>query len=340
MTVTLSSPILDPSTATAAAVPDAPPQRDGRYWLRVLAPYREPRLARSVTELAITAVPFVALWYAMWLSLGYSYWLCLLLAVPTAGFLVRLFMIQHDCGHGSFFGRRAANDWVGRAIGVLTLTPYSHWRHAHAVHHATSGNLDRRGIGDVDTLTVREFRELSGRQQMLYRLSRNALFLLLLGAPYLFILHYRLPAQLLRSNRDAWISAMTTNLAIAVVVGLAIALVGVRAFLLVQVPITWLASSIGVWLFYVQHQYEHAYWEQDGVWSVHDGAMRGSSHLDLPPLLRWFTANIGVHHVHHLSSRIPSYRLGEVLRDFPELRGVNRLTLKDAFQCFRFVVWD
>jgi acyl-lipid omega-6 desaturase (Delta-12 desaturase) len=313
---------------------------DGRHWLRALAAYREPSLARSVVELVVTAVPFAGLWLAMWVSLGYSYWLCLLLAVPAAGFLVRLFMIQHDCGHSSFFRRRSANDWLGRAIGVLTLTPYGHWRHAHAIHHATSGNLDRRGIGDVDTLTVREFQQLSPRRQVLYRLSRNPLFLLGLGAPYLFVLHYRLPAQLMRSSREAWLSAMATNLAIACLISLGVVLVGWRDFLLVQLPITWLASAIGVWLFYVQHQYEHAYWAPGEAWSVHDGAMRGSSHLDLPAVLRWFTANIGVHHVHHLSSRIPSYRLGEVLRDFPELRGVNRLTLKDTFQCFRFTLWD
>ena len=336
-----STPDLPAADTLARCVPAAPPsERDGRQWLRALAPYREPSLTRSVVELLVTAVPFAGLWLAMWLSLGYSYWLCLLLAVPAAGFLVRLFMIQHDCGHGSFFRRRAANDWLGRVIGVLTLTPYGHWRHAHAVHHATSGNLDRRGIGDIDTLTVREFRQLSPARQALYRLSRNPIFLLGVGAPYLFMLHYRLPGQLLRSSKEAWLSAMATNLAIASVAGLAVALVGLRDFLLVQVPITWLASAIGVWLFYVQHQYEHAYWAEDEAWSVHEGALSGSSHLDLPAVLRWFTANIGVHHVHHLSSRIPSYRLGEVLRDFPELRGVNRLTLKDTFQCFRLGLWD
>jgi omega-6 fatty acid desaturase (delta-12 desaturase) len=321
------------------AVPSSA-KAEARHWLKVLSPFREPKLSRSMTELAITAVPFFALWLLMWFSLGYSYWLCLLLSIPTAGFLVRLFMIQHDCGHGSFFRRRAANDWVGRVIGVLTLTPYGYWRHAHAIHHATSGNLDERGIGDVDTLTVREFGQLSTWRQLVYRLSRNPVFLLGAGAPYLFVLHYRLPQRAMRSNKDAWRSTLATNLAILAVVGLAIAMVGLRDFLLVQVPVTWLASSIGVWLFFVQHQFEDGHWEQDADWNVHTAAVHGSSHLHLPAVLRWFTANIGVHHVHHLSSRIPSYRLSEVLRAHPELDGVNRLTLKDTISCFRLALWD
>jgi len=313
---------------------------EARHWLKVLSPFREPKLGRSIAELAITVVPFFALWLLMWISLDYSYWLCLLLAVPAAGFLVRLFMIQHDCGHGSFFRRRRANDWVGRLIGVLTLTPYGHWRHAHAIHHATSGNLDERGIGDVDTLTVREFEQLSTWRQRVYRLLRNPFFLLGIAAPYLFVLHYRVPAKLMWSKKEAWRSTMATNLAIASLIGLAIAAVGVRDFLLIQMPITWLASSIGVWLFFVQHQFEDGHWEKAGEWNVHTAAVHGSSHLHLPAVLRWFTANIGVHHVHHLSSRIPSYRLGEVLRAYAELDGVNRITLKDTIGCFRLALWD
>jgi omega-6 fatty acid desaturase (delta-12 desaturase) len=293
-----------------------------------------------LAELAITAVPFFALWGLMWLSLDYSYWLCLLLAVPAAGLLVRLFMIQHDCGHGSFFARRHADDWVGRVIGVLTLTPYGHWRHAHAIHHATSGNLDKRGIGDVDTLTVREFQQLSRWRQRAYRLMRNPFFLLGLGGPYLFVLHHRLPAGPMRSNRAAWRSTMLTNLAIALVVALAVATIGPWEFFLIQMPITWLASSIGVWLFFVQHQFEGSRWTESPDWSFQVAAFHGSSHLHLPAVLRWFTSNIGVHHVHHLSSRIPGYRLPEVLRSHPELSSINRITLKDTFRCFRLALWD
>ena len=311
-----------------------------RDWLSKLAPYRDAKTGRALMELGVTAVPFVILWLAMWLSLGVGYWLTLLLAVPAAGFLVRLFMIQHDCGHGSFFHGRRANDRLGRVIGVLTLTPYGHWRHEHALHHATSGNLDRRGRGDVDTLTVLEFQALPGWRRWLYRVMRSPLAVLGAGPLFVFGLRHRLPMHPRGASRQAWLQVMATNLAIAVALLLLAAVVGIRDLLLVQLPITWLASSIGVWLFYVQHQFEHTYWRHDADWSVHAGGLHGSSHLDLPPVLRWFTAHIGLHHVHHLSSRIPSYRLGEVLRDYPELAGVNRLTLRQSYNSFGLGLWD
>ena len=313
---------------------------DEKQWLKILARYREPDPVRSIYELVITAVPFFALWALMLLCLSYGYWLSLIVAVPAAGFLVRLFMIQHDCGHGSFFRKPLANHWVGRTIGVLTLTPYDWWRRSHAVHHATSGNLDRRGTGDVATLTVAEYLSLPRWRRLGYRLVRNPLILLALGPIYLFLLKHRLPVELMDSGKEVWISAMATNLAIAgVVVGMS-SLIGFQSFVLVQLPITLLASSIGIWLFYVQHQFEETYWEHQDDWSFHSGAMQGSTFFDLPAPLRWFTANIGVHHVHHLASRIPSYRLGEVLRDHPKLREVSRLTLRDSFRCFRLALWD
>ena len=312
----------------------------GRDWVKALAPYREPRLRRSLVELVVTAVPFVTLWLAMLLSLRYSYWLCLLLAVPAAGSLVRLFMIQHDCGHGSFFRRRRANDWLGRLLGVLTLTPYGYWRRTHAMHHATSGHLDRRGTGDIDTLTVHEYQSLPAWRRARYRLKRHPIVVLGLGPFYLFVLQHRLPVQLMRAGWDPWFSVMSTNLAIAVVVGLLVAILGVRNFLLVQAPITLLASSAGVWLFYVQHQFEDTYWERGADWNLHTSALHGSSHYDLPAVLRWFTANIGIHHVHHLASRIPCYRLDEALRAHPQLQNVSRLTLKESFRCLRLALWD
>jgi omega-6 fatty acid desaturase (delta-12 desaturase) len=317
-----------------------PAESDPRQWVMALAPYREPSLARSVVELVVTVVPFVALWLLMLLSLSYSFWLCLLLAVPAAGFLVRLFMIQHDCGHGSFFRRRIANDWLGRVLGVLTLTPYGYWRRTHAMHHATSGHLGRRGTGDVNTLTVREYQSRPAWRRALYRLTRHPIVVLGVGPFYLFVLQHRLPFRLMRAGREPWLSVMSTNLAIAVVIGILVALLGVRDFLLVQTPITLLASSAGVWLFYVQHQFEHTYWAWDADWNLHTGALHGSSHYDLPPVLRWFTANIGIHHVHHLCSRIPSYRLGDALRDHPELRAVSRLTLMESFRCLHLALWD
>jgi omega-6 fatty acid desaturase (delta-12 desaturase) len=276
----------------------------------------------------------------MWAALGVGYWLCLLLAVPAAGFLVRLFMIQHDCGHGSFLHQRRANDWVGRVIGVLTLTPYDFWRRSHAAHHATSGNLDHRGFGDVDTLTVHEFLALTRWRQLQYKLYRHPLVMFGIGPIYLFVLRHRLPAGLIHSTWQFWLWTMATNLAIMVLVATMIWLVGLRPFLLVQLPITLIAGSIGVWLFYVQHQFEDTFWAGDERWNFHEAALHGSSHYELPRVLRWFTANIGVHHVHHLNSRIPYYRLPRVLRDHPKLAGIGRLTLLRSLQCVRLVLWD
>ena len=309
-------------------------------WTRILARYREPSRARSVTELVITVVPLVLLWIAMWATLDLGYWFCLLLAVPAAGLLVRLFMIQHDCGHGAFFHHRLANDWVGRVIGVLTMTPYDFWRRTHAIHHATSGNLDRRGIGDIDTLTVREYLALSRWGRLRYRLYRHPIVMFGIGPAYLFLLQHRLPFGLTRAGWLPWLSTMATNAAIAAVGGIIIWFVGVGAFLQVHLPIMLLAASAGVWLFYVQHQFENTFWSEEHGWNVRTAALHGSSHYHLPGILRWFTANIGVHHVHHLNSRIPFYRLPDVLRENPELIAMGRLTLFQSLRCVRLVLWD
>jgi len=313
---------------------------EARRLARALTPYREPISVRSVLEIGITAGPFAILWVVIWAAVETGHWIGLLLAVPAAGLLVRLFMIQHDCGHGSFFRHRLANDWVGRVIGVVTLTPYDFWRRAHALHHAGSGSLDRRGIGDIDTLTVREFLALPKGRRLFYRFYRHPVVMFGIGPAYLFILRHRLPMGLMRNGWQPWISAMATNLAIAVLVMTIIWLVGIGPFLLVQLPITLLAASIGVWLFYVQHQFEYTFWAHDRDWNFHKAALLGSSHYDLPAVLRWFTANIGVHHVHHLCSCIPYYRLPEVLRDHPQLSTVGRLTLLQSLRCVRKVLWD
>jgi omega-6 fatty acid desaturase (delta-12 desaturase) len=306
----------------------------------ILARYRVPSLARSIIEIAITAGPLALLWFLMWEALYLGYWLCLLLAVPAAGFLVRLFMIQHDCGHGAFFHRRSTNDWVGRVLGVLTFTPYDFWRRTHAVHHSTSGNLDRRGMGDIDTLTVDEYRTRSCWGRLCYRAYRHPIVMFGVGPAYLFIVQHRLPVGLMRGGWQPWVSTMATNAAIAVLAAGMIWLVGVGPFLLVHLPIMLLAASIGVWLFYVQHQFENTAWAHDGAWNLQEAALHGSSHYALPGVLRWFTANIGVHHVHHLCSRIPCYRLPRVLRDHPGLGGIGRLTLLQSLSCVRLVLWD
>jgi omega-6 fatty acid desaturase (delta-12 desaturase) len=307
---------------------------------QLLARYREPDSARGAFELVITAVPFLVIWALIQNALDHGYWLGLLLEVPAAGLLVRLFMIQHDCGHGSFFRSRVANDWVGRAIGVVTLTPYDYWRHNHARHHANSGNLDHRGLGDIDTLTVREFLAQSRWRRILYRLYRHPMVMFGVGPTYLFVLKHRLPVGMMRDGSKPWLSTMGTNAAIAALVAAVIWLVGYRPFLLVHLPITVLAASIGVWLFYVQHQFEDTYWSHDEDWSFHEAALLGSSHYHLPVVLRWFTANIGIHHIHHLSSRIPCYRLPDVLRDHPQLAGVGRMTLLQSLRSVPLVLWD
>jgi acyl-lipid omega-6 desaturase (Delta-12 desaturase) len=307
---------------------------------QVLVRYRAPSLGRSIIELAITVGPLVLLWTLMWAALHIGYWLCLLLAVPTAGFLVRLFMIQHDCGHGAFFHRRGTNDWVGRVIGVLTFTPYDFWRRTHAVHHSTSGNLDRRGMGDIDTLTVQEYLARSRWGRLCYRVYRHPAIMFGIGPAYLFFVQHRLPVGLMRSGWQPWLSTMATNAGIAAVVASMIWLVGVGPFLLVHLPIMVLAASIGVWLFYIQHQFEHTVWASDGTWNLQEAALHGSSHYALPSTLRWFTANIGIHHIHHLCSRIPFYRLPLVLRDHPDLAGIGRLTLLQSLGCVRLVLWD
>jgi omega-6 fatty acid desaturase (delta-12 desaturase) len=328
---------LEPTPSTISPPPGSAPQS----WAQILARYREPNHARSIVELAITFAPLAALWTLAWAAIHFGYWwLSLLIAVPAAGFLVRLFMIQHDCGHSSFFRNRTANDWVGRAIGVLTLTPYDFWRRTHAVHHASSGHLERRGIGDVDTLTVSEYLSLPFWGRLRYRAYRHPLVMFCIGPAYLFLLQHRFPVGLLGGGWQPWLSTMATNVAIAAVIALLIWFIGLGPFLLVELPIILLAGSIGVWLFYVQHQFEKTFWARDGEWTFQEAALHGSSYYDLPGVLRWFTANIGVHHVHHLCSRIPFYRLPRALRDHPELCGVSRLTLLQSFRCVRLVLWD
>ncbi len=313
---------------------------DARSWLKNLVPYQTPNLARSIFEIVITVGLFVACWVLMWLALGVSYWISLALVLPAAGLLVRLFVIQHDCGHGAFFKNRTVNDWVGRVIGIFTLTPYDFWKRTHAIHHAGTGNLDRRGLGDIDTLTVREYEALSPGRKLLYRVYRNPVVLFAIGPAYQFFLQHRLPIGLMRRGWTPWVSTMATNVGIVVVVALGMWLAGVQEFLIIQVPVMLLATSIGVWMFYVHHQYENTYWDHETDWSRAEAALHGSSHYDLPGVLRWISGNIGVHHVHHLSSRIPFYKLYDVLRDHPELVNVGRITLMESFRCVPLTLWD
>ncbi|HKP80327.1 MAG TPA: fatty acid desaturase, partial [Phenylobacterium sp.] len=305
-----------------------------------LAPYQRPSLARSVMEIAITVGPLAGLWGGALFAVSQGWWWAgLALSAPAAAFLVRLFMIQHDCGHSAFFRSGAANTWVGRIAGVLTMTPYDYWRRTHAIHHATSSNLDRRGLGGVETLTVEEYRALSPMRRLGYRLYRNAAVMLGLGPAYMFLLQHRLPIGLMKERR-AWVSVLGNNLGLAVLVTVQVLIAGPQALLAVHLPIVVIAASIGVWLFFVQHQFEPGWWGRQAQWSLHDAAFRGSSHLDLPQPLRWMTANIGAHHLHHAASKIPFYRLPQVLRDHPHFHHVGRITLADALRAVRTALWD
>ncbi len=291
-------------------------------------------------ELAVTVVPLAATWFLMWALSEASLLLSLILAPPAAALLVRLFMIQHDCGHGAFFASRRTNDWTGRVLGVMTLTPYDFWRHSHALHHAGSGNLDRRGIGDIDTLTVDEYLARNRWGRLRYRLYRHPLVMFGIGPAYLFLLQNRLPLGAMRKGIMPWVSTQSTNLVVMAVVAGLVWLTGPSTFLLVHVPVVILGSAIGVWLFYIQHQFEGTYWEHEGQWTHSDSAPHGSSFYDLPKALMWLTVYIGVHHVHHLSSRIPFYRLSEVLADHPEIRDIGRITLKESLGAVWLTLWD
>lgn len=309
-------------------------------WARTLVAYRQPIPARSVFELTVTLVPFVAIWAVAWWLVSISPLLAMALALVNAGFLVRLFIIQHDCGHGSLFRDRRLCDWIGRVLGVLTLTPYDVWRQTHAIHHASTGNLDRRGVGDVPTLTVKEYREKGWFGRSLYRLLRNPVILFGVVPFYLFFLQHRLPVYLMRSGWRYWLSAMATNAAIGLVLGVIGWLGGWDVLLFVFLPTMLFGAIAGTWFFYVQHQFEDTSWTHEEDWNVQEAALLGSSHYALPGILRWITGNIGVHHVHHLASRIPFYRLGEVVRDHDLLARSKRITLMESFRCARLHLWD
>ncbi len=313
---------------------------DARTLLRQLAPYRQASTSRALFELVVTIVPFALLWLLMLVTLQAGHLAGLLLALPAGAFLLRLFLIQHDCGHGAFFPRQAANDWLGRALGVLTLTPYDSWRRAHAVHHASTGNLDARGVGDVDTLSVEEFRSRSHLGRLRYRMYRHPLVLLGLGPAYLFLLRHRLPLSGSRSGWRSWVSAMGTNASIAVISGGLSWLIGLELFLLVHLPVVLVAASLGVWFFYVQHQFENTCWDRADGWSFHEAALHGSSYYELPGVLRWLSADIGTHHVHHLASRIPFYRLGEAMKNIPMLTSTNRVRTRECVDALRLALWD
>ena len=326
-----------PGVANAAPLP-APGGADLRGALR---PFERPDVARSVAQLVVTGALFVGAWALAWWSLRVSYALTLLLCVPPALLTVRLFIVQHDCGHGSFWPKAWMNDLCGSVLGILTLAPYHYWRRTHAIHHAHANNLDWRGeLGYLKTLTTDEYRALPSLRQRAYRLYRNRFFLLGFGVPFQWAIKHRLPWDVPAAWRVEWVSVAWTNLGLAGVLTLAHATIGIGDFLLVQAPITLVETAFGGWLFIVQHTFAGARYTRDAEWDFERTALEGSSWFDLPPLLAWFSGNIGLHQVHHLAARIPNYRLREALDAVPFLKTVPRISVTGGWDCGRYALFD
>jgi len=315
-----------------------PPKAALSHLRKQISPFEKPQLNTSIRQLVNTIVPFLVLWYLAYESLAISYWLTLPLTILASGFVIRTFIIFHDCCHHSFFSSKLANEIVGNITGILTLTPYQQWRHSHSLHHATSGNLDKRGDGDIWVLTVDEYLASSAWQRFFYRVYRNPIILFGFGPIYQFLISYRFNKR--GAKRKERMNTYLINVGIAAIVALMCLLVGWKAFLLVQVPIFYLSAMGGIWLFYVQHQFENSYYEQDEEWEYIRAAIDGSSYYKLPRILQWLSGNIGFHHVHHLSPRVPNYHLEDVHEATPALTKVNTITLKSSLQSVRIHLWS
>lgn len=307
-------------------------------WRESLMPFAQPCLRRGLLAIATSAVPYIALCVLMYLTIGVSTALTAVLAVLAAGFLVRVFIVFHDCSHNSLLPSRRANAVLGTILGLLVLSPFRRWRHDHAVHHATSGDLDKRGVGDIVTLTVAEYSSRSWRGRAAYRLIRNPFVMFGLGPVFAMIVGPRIVSRDAKPRMRN--SVLATDAALAVLVGLACWLLGWRDFLIVWAPAALIAGSVGIWLFYVQHQFEDAYWQSGEDWSYADAALRGSSYLKLPSVLQFFTGNIGLHHVHHLNPRIPNYNLQRAHDSNAAFATVPTLSLWDGLRAVRFKLWD
>ena len=310
------------------------------HWYRSLVKYEKPNLPKAIFQLANTFVPYIALWILMvcMVQRGVPYGFTLAVSVLAAGLLARIFIFFHDCGHASFFASRRANRILGYICGILTFTPYEEWRRPHIHHHATTGGLDRRGTGDIWTLTVKEYQAASRWKRLAYCLFRNPFVLFLLSPPVVFLIGHRFSHK--GSNRPERQSVLFTNLAILILIVVASMTIGLRTYLLIQIPIIVVTGAIGTWLFYVQHQFEGVYWEHHPDWSPIEAALQGSSYYRLPKLLQWFTGNIGLHHIHHLRPRIPNYNLQQCYEETPALRVVKPLTLRRSLMSVFLKLWD
>ncbi len=307
-------------------------------WRAAVVKYERPHLGRSLWQIANSVIPYLVLWYLMYRSLEISYWLTLALAVVAAGFLTRIFIICHDCGHNAFFKSKTANNLWGWFTALFTLMPFYQWRHDHAVHHATSGDLDRRGVGEIWTMTVREYQQASRWRRLAYRLYRNPFVMFGVGALYYFLIRNRFTTA--GSTRAARRNVHWTNLVLTILL-LAVGLtIGLTKFAQVQGPILVMGMAAGVWLFYVQHQFDGAYWAPHEEWSYVSAALEGSSYYKLPKVLQWFTGNIGFHHIHHLSPRIPNYYLERCHNENPLFCQIPPVTLRSSLKAVRYRLWD
>jgi omega-6 fatty acid desaturase (delta-12 desaturase) len=307
-------------------------------WREIVKRYQKPSIPISVWQLVNSFIPYVLLWYLMWRSLEISYWLTLALVIPAAGFLMRIFIIFHDCGHGSFFKNQTANDVWGIITGLLTFTPYYSWRYSHAVHHATAGNLDRRGVGDVKTITVREYQALPAWGKFAYRVMRQPLIMFTVGSAGVFLLGHRFYSK--GDSKRERSSVLWTNLALAGIIAGMSALIGLKAYVMIQLPVMVVAASAGVWLFYVQHNFEGTYWVRKEQWDFVKVALQGSSFYKLPAVLQWFSGNIGFHHIHHLSPRIPNYLLEKCHRENALFQQVRPLSVGRSLKSLFYRLWD
>jgi len=305
---------------------------------KTVKPFEQTNLRSSLIQMANTLLPLILLWYLTYLSLSVSYFLTLPLALVTAGFVIRTFIIFHDCCHGSFFRSKRANDIIGTITGVLTLVPYEQWKNAHNIHHATSSNLDKRGIGDLWIMTTAEYRAASFWNRVFYRLYRFPLFMFTVGPIFVFLFQYRFNRK--AAKRKERMQTYLTNVLLVVLYGLLIWALGWQSFLLVQGPVFFFSGLLGIWLFYVQHQFEESYFEKDDEWSYVKAAVEGSSFYKLPKVLQWMTGNIGYHHVHHLSPRVPNYYLEQAHNETPPLHKATTITLWTSLQSLRFHLWD
>jgi omega-6 fatty acid desaturase (delta-12 desaturase) len=319
-----------------ATIPD--PDSDWLDWRRSIALHERSSLRRGSVDLATSVVPYLLLTVAMYACLQVSVWLTLALAIPAAGFLLRTFIVFHDCAHGSFLASKRGNLWLGRLTAFLVFQPFASWRHSHAVHHGTAGDLDRRGTGDVNTLTVDEYNARPWKQRLAYRLFRNPLVMFGIGPIWSLMIGPRIWSNSMRPRLRN--SVLLTNLALAVVIGAIFWFLGPLAWLIVQLPTAIIAGTAGVWMFYVQHQFEDAYWESSEEWDYADAALRGSSYLKLPKLFQFFSGNIGLHHVHHLSAKVPNYNLQRAHDEMPIFREVPVLSVREGLRAVRLKVID